>query len=347
MSRRPFRVEVNYPVGRRPQYFLTRDVSVGDRRAKVRKYLGTKALEPDQVEQYRKAYAPEMEYRAALKRADLLAAQYSCDFLSRSLLLDVERVKSIYNGVQGLLTVNEIEAYETNFEISYVQGTTAIEGNTLSIREARNLLVDSVPPEGKTLREINEVQNFRKVATYRSSYKRKITLDFIRHIHALVMNNIDLESAGSFRRRDDLGIIGTDVVVARAEEISRVLTESIEKYYAEVHSSKHPFESAAVFHYQFELIHPFTDGNGRVGREVFNYLLTRSHYPRLLFLGKDRARYLECLKAGNEGNFSKMVAGFARLIVDQRLNILAERLKAAAVPRTKVGQTRLSDWVTS
>ena len=347
MGRRPFRVEINYPAGRRPQYFLTRDISVGNRRAKVRKYLGTEPPEPAQVERFRKAYAPEMEYRSALKRADLLAAQYSCDYLSRGLLLDVERVKSIYNEVQELLTVNEVEAYEANFEISYVQGTTAIEGNTLSVQEARDLLVDSVPPAGKSLREINEVQNFRKVATYRSSYKRKVTLDFIRHVHALVMNNIDLESAGAFRRRDDLGIIGTEVVIARATEISRELNEIVDKYYSGVQAGKHPFECAAVFHYEFEVIHPFSDGNGRVGREVFNYLLTRSHYPRLLFLGKDRARYLDCLKAGNDGNYSKMVAGFARLIVDQRLNILAERLKAAAVPTKKVGQTRLSDWVTS
>lgn len=347
MGRRPFRVEVNYPAGRRPQYFLTRDVSVGDRRAKVRKYLGTTAPEPDQVERYRASYAPEMEYRAALKRADLLAAQYTCHYLTRSLLLDVERVKSIYNGVQGLLTVNEVEAYEASLEILYVQGTTAIEGNTLSIGQARDLLVDSVPPEGKSLREINEVQNFRKVAAYRSSYKRKVTLDFVRHLHALVMDNIDLESAGSFRRRDDLGIIGTEVTVARASEIPKALGDCIDNYYTALSEGKHPFESAAVFHYEFEVVHPFSDGNGRVGREVFNYLLTRSHYPRLLFLGKDRARYLECLKAGTDGNYSKLAAGFARLIVDQRLNILAERLKAVATPRKKVGQTRLSDWVTA
>jgi len=346
MGRRPFRVEVNYPVGRRPQYFLTRDISVGNRRAKVRKYLGTTAPDALEIERFRRSYAPEMEYRSALKRADLLAAQYTCDYLSKSLLLDVERVKSIYNEVQELLTVNEVEAYESNFEVSYVQGTTAIEGNTLSLREARNLLVDSIPPEGKSLREINEVQNFRKVAAYRSSYKRKVTLDFIRHIHGLVMDNIDIESAGTFRRRDDLEIIGADVEIARAAQIPDALGHAIEDYYSGIDSGKHPFECAAVFHYDFEIVHPFSDGNGRVGREVFNYMLTRSRYPRLLFLGKERSRYLDCLKAGNEGNYSKMVAGFARLIVDQRLAILAERLKSLAVPRKKVGQTRLSDWIT-
>lgn len=345
MARRPFRVEVNYPAGRKPQYFLTRDVKVGRRRAKVRKYLGTSPPDAQAVADFRKRFSPEIEYRAALKRADLAAAQYRHQFLSDRLALDVERVRSVYNGVQGLLTVNEVEAYETQFEISYVQGTTSIEGNTLTLGQTRALLIDSVPPSGKSLREINEVQNYRKVAAYRNSYKRRVTLEFIRSLHALVMDNIDMESAGTFRRRDDLGIIGADVEVSRSEEIESTLEKSIRDYYHGLASEGNPFELAAVFHYEFEAIHPFSDGNGRVGREIFNFMLTRTHYPRLLFLGKDRDRYLECLKAGNAANYSKMVSGFARLIVDQRLEILKRRLAEVAVPHKKVGQSRLSDFV--
>lgn len=347
MARRPFRVEVNYPAGRKAQYFLTRDVKVGQRRAKVRKYLGTSPPDAKAVADFRRRYSAEMEYRAALKRADLAASQYQSEYLGSALLLDVERVRSIYNGVQGLLSVNEAEAYEAQFEVSYVQGTTAIEGNTLTLGQARELLVDSVPPVGKSLREINEVQNYKKVATLRNSYRRHVTLDFVRSIHALVMDNIDLASAGTFRRRDDLGIIGADLEVCPAKDIEASLGSRISEYYAALENNSHPFECAAVFHYEFEAIHPFSDGNGRVGREVFNYMLTRAHYPRLLFLGKDRGRYLECLKAGNAGNYVKMVSGFAQLIVNQRLEILKERLQVVSTPRKKTGQTRLSDFVTA
>jgi len=347
MARRPFRVEVNYPAGRKAQYFLIRDVKVGERRAKVRKYLGIKAPSAEDVARFRKLYAPEMEYRTALKRADLSAQQYTCDYLSHGLLIGVERVKSIYNSVQGLLTVNEIEAYETQFEVTYVQGTTAIEGNTLSLHEAHDLLVGGVSPKGKALREINEVQNFRKVATYRNAYHRRVTLDFIRNLHALVMDNIDMESAGAFRRRDDLGITGCDLPVAASSIIPTALEGIVDEYYASIGAGKHPFEQAAIFHYKFEMIHPFTDGNGRVGREVFNYMLSRTRYPRLLFLGKDRARYIDCLKSGNGDDDTGLVSGFAQLIVDQRLAILERRLKEIAVPIKRVGQTRLSDYVAS
>lgn len=56
-----------------------------------------------------------------------------------------------------LLTVNEAEVYEKNFEMHYIQGTTSIEGNTLSLNEAHDLLEYGSIPRSKPLREINEI----------------------------------------------------------------------------------------------------------------------------------------------------------------------------------------------
>lgn len=345
MARKPYRVEVNYPTGRRAQYFLTRDIAVGDRRAKVRKYLGTTPPSAADVARFRREFAPDMELRAALKRAELEADRYHPELLDESELRAVETARSLYHSVREQLTINEIAAYEQQFEISYIQGTTSIEGNTLSLDQARDLLVSGLTPRRKKLREINEVQNYRSVVLYRNAHKRRVTLEFIRHLHALVMNNIDFESAGVFRRRDDLGIAGCDLPVTAASLIPTALQGIVGEYYSDLSSGKHPFELAAMFHYRFEMIHPFTDGNGRVGREVFNYLLTRTGYPRLLFLGKDRDRYIDALKKGNSDDFAGMVRDFGRLVVDQRQAILKRRLVEVARPRKKAGQLRLTDFV--
>jgi Fic family protein len=346
MGRAAYRVEVDYPSVGRPRYFLVKDVRVGEKRTKVKKYLGINPPDTREKARLSSKHATEMELRAAAQKGDLSVEAYQAEFLSREHLLEVERVRSIYDSVLGFLTTNEVEAYESQFEVSYIQGTTSIEGNTLTRSEAESLLLHGLTPEGKALREINEVQNFKKVVAYRNSFKRKVTAGFIQNLHALVMDNIDRETPGAFRRRDDLGIAGCDLQVTPSSLIEEELDKIISEYYYALDREKHPFEQAVAFHYKFEMIHPFTDGNGRVGREILNYMLTRSHYPRLLFLGKDRTRYIGALLRGNVDNYSAMVSTFAELIIEQRLRILEERLRQIAPGVKRIGQTRLEEFVT-
>jgi Fic family protein len=129
--------------------------------------------------------------------------------------------------------------------------------------------------KGKALREINELQNFKKVKSFRDKYRGNVTIDFIRMLHSLIMSNIDFELAGAFRRTDDVWIQGCELGVTPAELVESELRQAINRYYEKLEKKLHPFEAAALFHYDFELIHPFTDGNGRVGREIFNYMLKK------------------------------------------------------------------------
>jgi Fic family protein len=108
----------------------------------------------------------------------------------------------------------------------------------------------------------------------------------------------------------------------------------------------HLFVEAVIFHHNFEQgTHPFTIGNGRVGREIFNYMLMRGKYPRLLFLGDDRDIYLNALRFGDNCNYADMVSVFAKIIQDQRFEVLRENLKRVAVPIKKRGQLRLTDYL--
>ncbi|MBC2764293.1 MAG: hypothetical protein HF970_13340, partial [ANME-2 cluster archaeon] len=196
MGRKPYRVEINYPKNRKPQYYLVKDVKVKGKKRKIRKYLGIIPPTAEDIEKYRKEYAYEIELKAALKKAELSCTFYSSDYLSIEQMKTIEEIRYIYKTFTSLLTTNEIEAYERNFDVHYIQGTTSIEGNTLSLKEASDLLIHGIAPKEKTLREINEVQNFRNVKEYRDKYRGKVTLDFIKMLHSLIMNNIDFESAG-------------------------------------------------------------------------------------------------------------------------------------------------------
>ncbi len=347
MARRPYRVEVVYPKKGKPTYYLVKDVSFRGKKRKAKKYIGSGKVAPtiEEIEEYREKYAYDMEIKAAQKRAELSNAFYKPYYISKDILYPIEEMRYVYKALMELLTTNEWEVYEKNFEIHYIHGTTAIEGNTLSDKESFDLLLYNIPPQDKTMREINEVQNFKNVIKYRNAYHGKVTLDFIKNLHAWIMSNIDYESAGVFRRSDDVGIVGCDLRITPAVEIENELKQIIDSYYKRLDENYHPFEQAVLFHHEFELIHPFADGNGRVGREIFNYMLMKEKYPKLLFLGKNRSQYVNGLKYGNDDNYEDMVKVFVDIIIDQRLNVLKENLKNAVKPLTKTGQMRITDFV--
>jgi fido (protein-threonine AMPylation protein) len=344
MGRKPYRVEINYSHGR-PSYYLVKDVKVRGKKRKTRKYIGHVPPSAKDINKYRKEYAFEMEIRAAEKKAELSCSFYTSKCLSFNQIKDIETIRFVYKTFTDLLTTSEIERYERNFEVTYIQGTTSIEGNTLSIKQAWDLLVNGQSPVGKSLREINEVQNFKKVKEYRDKYRGKVSVDFVRNLHSLIMNNIDYASAGTFRRTDDIGIIGCDLAITPAMEIEGEILRIINEYYEKLERNVHPFEASVLFHYQFEMLHPFTDGNGRVGREILNYMLKKSGYPKLLFLGSNRGKYLDSLKMGNEGKYSEMIQMFFDLIYEQRYHILIENLKNVVIPPQKTKQRLLEDFV--
>jgi len=339
-------VEVNYSKGGKPRYFLVKDIKVKGKKRKVAKYIKTgEAPTNEELESFKREHAYELELKAARKKAELSAEHYSSNLLRKETIIDLEELKFVYQRFEELLTVNEAEVYERDFEVNYVSGTTKIEGNTLTLEQTKDLLLAGIFPKDKSSREIYEVDNFKKVIRYRNSYRRKVNLDFIRNMHALVMDNIDVESAGTFRRTDDVIIAGCSMDLAPAAVIEDELVQAIDEYYSDLKAGRHPFEAAIIFHYQFETIHPFTDGNGRVGREVLNFMLMKERFPKLLFLGKDRELYISALRMGNDGRLDEMVSSLAELILSQRMDILVRNLEKVIEPPVKSGQMRLSDFM--
>lgn len=343
-----YRVELSYTKKGTPRYFLVKEIKVGKKNIRARKYLSSG--HPPSAQELKiltENSITELELKILEKAAKASCERYSINFLSTEQTEGLERLRYLYKSFTNLLTINELQKYEEEFEINYIQGTTSIEGNTLTVKEAYDLLINDITPKGKTLREINEVQNFKRLVEYRDKYNKKIDLNFIKDIHAIIMNNIDTESAGVFRRSDMIGIMGCDLRVTPHIEIENDLKNLIKTYYENLEKGNHPFEEAVLFHYNFELIHPFIDGNGRVGRELFNYLLIKSKpsYPKLLFLGKDRAKYIKALKLGNDGEYALMISFFEDLIINQRLKVLEGNLEKLLKTPISGRQMRLSDFV--
>lgn len=345
VSRKPYRPEILYSKNRSPKCYIVKDVIFEGKRRKVRKYLCSGHIPTqEEFDEYREKYGFYLENRAAEKIGEWSIGKFKTRYLSDETIKTLEQIKYLHKRFTELLTTNELEVYEKNFEITYIQGTTSIEGNTFTLQEARDFLINGMVPKDKKIREINEIQNFKNVKKYRDTYRKKVTLEFIKHLHSLIMEHIDDQSAGSFRRSDDTVITGCNERICPSVAIEDQLQTIINEYYENLINGHHPVEAAILFHYQFEITHPFTDGNGRVGREIFNFMLKSSKYPKLLFLGGDRDAYIDALRLGNLEKYNEMVEIFTNIIIKQRFEILIQNLKQVVIPPKKRGQVTLSEF---
>jgi len=347
MGRKPYRIEVTIPEKRSPQYYLVKDIRVGNKKTKVKKYIGSgkEMPSPGDIERFRILYAWELELRAAKAAGKIGSEEYKTEYLSADQVNKLEEIRYLNHQYRESLTKSELEAYEEQFEMHYVSGTTAIEGNTLTLHETMNLYKNEIVPGGKSLREIKEIENFKQVKKFRDRQKGNVTVDFIKTLHAIIMKNIDDDAAGTFRRTDDVVITGCELLPCPSELIEDEIKDKIDYYYQRVKAGYHPFEEAIMFHYFFEITHPFSDGNGRVGREILNFMLAKNKFPKLLFPGKTRPQYIGALKQGNEEDYRGMVTGFTDLIIGQYEKALKDNLKKVVTTPEKTGQRRITQWI--
>ena len=158
-----------------------------------------------------------------------------------------------------------------------------------------------------------------------ASQDREITEEDIHRLHSLVLNGID-PSAGSYRKWG-VKISGSTYTPPPSSEVPERITALLE-WYKENPDELTPIELAALLMHRFSQIHPFTDGNGRVGRLLMNLVLIRAGYPFITNISyRDRARYLRSLQEADEGNPKHLAGLVARSVegaLDSYLSIIEE-----------------------
>lgn len=154
-----------------------------------------------------------------------------------------------------------------------IQASLAIEGNTLALEKVTAIL------EGKRVigpaRDILEVQNAIKAYEEIQSFQ-PFSSKSLRAAHGILMANL-IEDAGKWRAKN-VGVFQGEKVAHAAPQAKRV-PELMEQLFSFLKSEKetHALILSAIFHYELEFIHPFSDGNGRIGRLWQTTLLTKYH----------------------------------------------------------------------
>jgi len=201
-----------------------------------------------------------------------------------------------------------------NFVLNFAVNSTSIEGNTINLKEASDLFLKEKIPKNKTLREVYDLKNTKKVVFMLKEKLSKITEELVIKIHDMLLEGID-ERKGF--RIHEIKIFGQPFKPSPARYVKadvRVLLE----WYNKNKTKFNPFVLATLFHHKFEKIHPFSDGNGRTGRVLMNHILNLEGYPSTIITKRFRDDYISAMntadKAITNGLLNTNSADYKKLI---------------------------------
>ncbi len=278
-------------VGKRQKYYLAHSFREGKKVRKIRRYMGAD-LSENELEKLR-GRAEEI-IRQQIESYRIIKDPLAHELGERELVLlrNLEQkahLEILHLSDEAWLRFTELFTYSTN----------AIEGSELKQKEVKDILKEDKWPHDANKRDISETYGVAEAIGYIRKTKEHISISLIKKLHQIVFKN-SKPFAGKLRRkgvevviRDALGNI---VHAGAPANRVRGLLEELIGWYKE-HKRKHPpVLLAAVVHNQFETIHPFQDGNGRVGRLLLNNILLKHNLPPVNISFTNRREYYEALQ---------------------------------------------------
>lgn len=212
-----------------------------------------------------------------------------------------ERYYKILSGKESLIQLlSDVEIAEQ------VYNSNAIENSTLSLEETEKILLQIDLDRFINERELFEAKNLARVVSYinQKAKEQELTLEIILMLHKMLISNIRDDIAGRFRADNEFVRVGGHIAPHPKEVIER-----LGKMLAEYNSSPHEnvIKRIARLHLTFEYIHPFVDGNGRIGRVINNYCLIREGFVPINIKFIDRKKYYEAFHEFENKNQSTIM----------------------------------------
>ena len=259
----------------------------------------------------------EFTFIRLTKFLDYRVGHFHAEFIDKEQITALETLR-YYPAEFKDLYPDESYRYVESVFVRYVQGSTAIEGNTISPQEVQELLEHDISPAGKKVSEVYEILNFVRLRDFLKTYEGDVSEKLIKKMHAILMENL-MRTPGDYRQIQ-VGIEKVDYEPPPAILVPDLMKDLISWYRANAKKT-HPFELATLLHTRFELIHPFSDGNGRVGRALMNFILERGGYPTIYLGLSHRKDYLDAIKPADDGYYSPIVIMLYDTYLDQHKEV--------------------------
>ena len=209
----------------------------------------------------------------------------------------IEYMRIDYRYIIKKLTKEQLRDLFDRFIANFTYESNAIEGNSLTLKDVAIVMFENRTIEGKDMREIYETRNSRSVMNLILKNKFGIKEKNIIKIHSLLMEDIDIRKG--YKKIPNY-IVGSNVKLTAPEKVEEQMKELI-RWYGNNIKNLPLLKISALFHGKFERIHPFEDGNGRVGRFLSNIILLSHNYPPLIIRKTQRESYIKCLEDFHRG----------------------------------------------
>lgn len=179
-----------------------------------------------------------------------------------------------------------------------------IEGNSFSVNDTRELNEKGLNAilQNKSLLEAFEILDHFKACEFAfSNIERPLTEDFIKELHSVLTSNTlkftKNSEPGEYTKTD---MAAGDTLFGDHKQNIALIPKLLEQTQLTMDKGElHPMLVSAKFHYHFIYLHPFRDGNGRLGRLFSNYILVQKKHPLVIIRSeeKEKEKYIEALKA--------------------------------------------------
>ncbi len=267
--------------GDKKYFYLKHSFRKGSKVLTKEKYLGSEI--PENIEEIKNTFKKNIKIDL-YKKLDTIKDNFQAEW------------KKIPESVRK----KELE----EISIAFTYNTNAIEGSTITLEETREIIHNKISPN-KSLHDVRETEAHSEVFIKMLGKKEEITNAYLLEWHEEIFGMTKSDIAGKFR--DYLVRVGP-YLAPDWQEIKKMMNELI--YFIKNNKKMNPVELSARAHYKFEKIHPFGDGNGRIGRLLMNQILWHEGYPMLIIEYKKRKSYYQALQKDEERFVSYFMRGY-------------------------------------
>lgn len=241
-----------------------------------------------------------------------------------------DKIKVLHQQYMQLAKGNEAVLKEiTLAEIpEMVYNSNAIENSTLTLEDTEKILLGGSLDKKVNIREVYEAKNLAKLTeTLLEKNKSLLTIKLILSSHKTLLSNIDDTIAGRFRRGKEWVRVGNHLG-ANPRFVHTHMQELVDNY--NQNKINYFLDAVAHFHAEFETIHPFVDGNGRIGRVLINLQLMNAGFPPIIIQNKSKqteyyplfTRYQSTIKFGG---FTTLFSLLIQEALHKRITILSAK----------------------